>query len=128
MEPTQTAAETDPGQGAEERCARVRQVLDRAGYETSARQEDGLRVWASGEEVLVGWVAQEVLRATVQVHGHERDLDRFTSLPGLHRALQTALGVVLHEAGFDTAAHGEHAVLVRARAVPEGGGAARIPG
>ncbi|MFI5546323.1 hypothetical protein ACIA6E_21390 [Streptomyces sp. NPDC051815] len=114
-----------PPRAPEDRCERVRRILDRAGFDTSSRDEDGLRVWEEPEGVMVGWLAREVLRPTVQVHGHEEDLARLTSLSGLHRVLQTALAVILRDAGLDAAAHGDRLVVVRARpAVADGASAA----
>ncbi|MEV7559668.1 hypothetical protein ACGFYY_31450 [Streptomyces sp. NPDC048331] len=116
MHPTQAAPDADPpDEEGEEACERVRRVLRRAGFDTSTPAEDGLRVWAAPEGVMVGWVAREVLRPTVQVHGHQEDLARLTSLTGLHQALRTALAVILGEAGLDAAPHGEHLVVVRPR-------------
>ncbi|MCM9077265.1 MULTISPECIES: hypothetical protein [Streptomyces] len=129
MHPTQ--ATTDAGPRDEEgsgECERVRQVLRRAGFDTSTPAQDGLRVWADAEGVMVGWAAREVLRPTVQVHGHEEDLGRLTSLAGLHQALRTALAVILAEAGLDAAPHGEHLVVVRPPGRARAGGAAGAPG
>ncbi|WP_030768126.1 hypothetical protein [Streptomyces sp. NRRL F-2664] len=123
MHLTRTATDTDlPGEGREDDCERVSRVLARAGFETSTPGEDGLRVWATPEGVVVGWVAREVLRPTVQIHGHEEDIGRLTSLTGLHEALRTALAVVLREAGLDAAVHEEHLVVVR-RSAPDATGA-----
>ncbi|WP_420078150.1 hypothetical protein ACN6AT_01795 [Streptomyces sp. JL4002] len=114
-----------PPRAPEDGCERVRRILDRAGFDTSSWDEDGLRVWEEPEGVMVGWLAREVLRPTVQVHGHEEDLARLTSLSGLHRVLQTALAVILRDAGLDAAAHGDRLVVVRARpAVADGAPAA----
>ncbi|MER6449233.1 hypothetical protein [Streptomyces venezuelae] len=114
MYSTHTTTDADPpdGEGGDE-CERVRQVLRRAGFDISTPADDGLRVWAAPEGVMVGWVAHEVLRPTVQVHGHEEDLGRLTSLTGLYHALRTALAVILAEAGLDAAPHREHLVVVR---------------
>ncbi|MFJ9594654.1 hypothetical protein ACIRS3_18025 [Streptomyces virginiae] len=127
MHPTQAPqAATDaepPKHAGDDACERVKQVLDRAGFDTSTPAEDGLRVWTAAEGVLVGWVAREVLRPTVQIHGHEDDIGRLTSLTGLHAALRTALAVILREAGLDASVHGEHLVVVRPADArpPEGG-------
>ncbi|MFB6689939.1 hypothetical protein ACFCX3_05385 [Streptomyces virginiae] len=125
MHPTQAAADAEPPtHGGDDECERVKQVLDRAGFDTSPPTEDGLRVWTAAEGVMVGWVAREVLRPTVQIHGHEDDIGRLTSLTGLHKALRTALAVILREAGLDASVHGEHLVVVRPSddRQPEGGG------
>ncbi|MFD6225853.1 hypothetical protein ACFWFZ_03070 [Streptomyces sp. NPDC060232] len=123
---TQAATDVEPRtEGGDDACERVRQALRRAGFDTSTPTEDGLRVWTAPEGVMVGWVAREVLRPTVQIHGHEDDIDRLTSLTGLHKALRTALAVILREAGLDASAHGEHLVVVRpadARPAEEGAG------
>lgn len=71
---------------------------------------------------MVAWVAREVLRPTVRVHGHEEDPSRFTNLAGLHEALRTALAEVLRDAGLDVAPHGEHLLAVRPGAAPPGTG------
>ncbi|KJY20618.1 MULTISPECIES: hypothetical protein [Streptomyces] len=114
MHPTQAATDAElPEDGGDDECERVRRVLDRAGFDTSTPTEDGLRVWTAAEGVMVGWVAREVLRPTVQIHGHEDDIGRLTSLTGLHKALRTALAVILREAGLDASVHGEHLVVVR---------------
>ncbi|MFD9728128.1 hypothetical protein [Streptomyces sp. NPDC059072] len=113
MPPTQPPTAEPPGEeGDDADYERVRGVLARAGFDTSSREGEGLRVWPTPEGVMVGWVAQEVLRPTVQVHGHEEDLSRFTSLAGLHKALQTALAEILREAGLDVAPHGERLLVV----------------
>ncbi|KOU65277.1 hypothetical protein ABZY83_17285 [Streptomyces virginiae] len=114
MHPTQAATDAEPPEdGGDDECERVRRVLARAGFDTSTPTEDGLRVWTAAEGVMVGWVAREVLRPTVQIHGHEDDIGRLTSLTGLHQALRTALAVILREAGLDASVHGEHLVVVR---------------
>ncbi|MET9962192.1 hypothetical protein ABZ128_24580 [Streptomyces sp. NPDC006326] len=123
MPPTPAASTAEPPEDATpDACARVRLILTRAGFDTTS-EGDGLRVWAAPEGVMVGWTAREVLRPTVQVHGHEEDLSRFTSLAGLHKALQTALAVILREAGLDVAARGDHLLAVWPGTVPGGGGA-----
>ncbi|MFC9815187.1 hypothetical protein ACFVJM_24260 [Streptomyces virginiae] len=125
MHPTQAATDAEPPKhGSDDECERVKQVLDRAGFDTSTPTEDGLRVWTAAEGVMVGWVAREVLRPTVRIHGHEDDIGQLTSLTGLHKALRTALAVILREAGLDASVHGEHLVVVRTAAArpPEGGG------
>ncbi|MFD6969585.1 hypothetical protein [Streptomyces sp. NPDC059979] len=120
MHPTKAAAKPEPPEKGHDDCERVRHVLRRAGFDTTTPEEGGLRVWAAPDGVMVGWVAHEVLRPTVQVHGHKEDLDQLTSLTGLHRALQTALAVILREAGLDVAAHAEHLVIVRIRNMATG--------
>ncbi|MDK9497165.1 hypothetical protein QEZ40_001819 [Streptomyces katrae] len=115
--PPATPEPSDEGHGDDD-CERVRSVLALAGFDTSSRAGEGLRVWSAPEGVMVGWVAREVLRPTVQVHAHEDDLSRFTSLTGLHKALRTALAVILREAGLDVAAHGEHLLAVLPAAPP----------
>ncbi|MFD9412077.1 hypothetical protein ACFWBN_34420 [Streptomyces sp. NPDC059989] len=127
MPPPQAEPITEPSEeGGDDDCVRVRRVLSRAGFDTSPREGDGLRVFPVPEGVMVGWVAREVLRPTVQVHGHEKDLSRFTSLAGLHKALQTALAVILREAGFDVATRDEHLLVLRRGTRPaDGGGRAR---
>ncbi|MGW7439396.1 hypothetical protein [Streptomyces sp. NPDC054849] len=125
MPPTPTApAAESPEDGTRDSCERVQRILTRAGFDTTPQGGDGLRVWTVAEGVMVGWVAREVLRPTVQVHGHEGDLSRFTSLNGLHRALRTALAVILREAGLDVATRGNHLLVVRPGTAPAGGGAA----
>ncbi|MFF4104474.1 hypothetical protein [Streptomyces sp. NPDC001903] len=104
-----------PEDGPGDDCARVRRLLARAGFETVPQDGNGLRVWAAPEGVMIGWAAQEVLRPTIQVHGHEEDLSRFTALPGLHTALRTALAVTLRDGGLDVAIRGEHLLAVRPR-------------
>ncbi|MFE9636128.1 hypothetical protein [Streptomyces sp. NPDC006463] len=128
MPPTQPPTIEPPGEGRDSAdCERVRRVLARAGFDTSSHEGQGLRVWPAPEGVMVGWVAREVLRPTVQVHGHEEDLSRFTSLAGLHKALQTALAEILREAGLDVAPHGERLLAVRPGAAAADGGAG-LPG
>ncbi|GLV92928.1 hypothetical protein Slala04_43820 [Streptomyces lavendulae subsp. lavendulae] len=125
MHPTQAAPDAAPPKhGGDDECERVKQVLDRAGFDTSTPTKDGLRVWTAAEGVMVGWFAREVLRPTVQIHGHEDDIGRLTSLTGLHKALRTALAVIVREAGLDASVHGEHLVVVRPSddRQPEGGG------
>ncbi|MFD0355263.1 hypothetical protein ACFVHW_16240 [Streptomyces sp. NPDC127110] len=119
-EPSEPSEPSEEGDGGDA-CERVRRVLALAGFDTSSRTGDGLRVWAAPEGVMVGWVAREVLRPTVRVHAHEDDLSRLTSLTGLHKALRTALAVILREAGLDVAAHGEHLLAVRPAAPPRPG-------
>ncbi|RSS47314.1 hypothetical protein EF912_26820 [Streptomyces sp. WAC07061] len=116
-----TPEPSEEGDGDDD-CERVRRVLALAGFGTSSRAGDGLRVWPAPEGVMVGWVAREVLRPTVRVHAHEDDLSRFTSLTGLHKALRTALAVILRDAGLDVAAHGEHLLAVRPPGPPRAGG------
>lgn len=108
MPPTPT-----PEDGTSDDCEHVRYVLTRAGFDTTSQWGDGLRVWAAPDGVMVGWVAREVLRPTVHVHGHEEDLSRFTALAGLHTALRTALEVVLREAGLEVATCGNQLRVVR---------------
>ncbi|WP_159047245.1 hypothetical protein [Streptomyces sp. XY332] len=113
MPPTPTTPTTEPPEdGTNDDCERVRRILARAGFDTTSKWGDGLRVWRAPEGVMVGWVAREVLRPTVQVHGHEEDFSRFTSLAGLHKALQTALAVILREAGLGVATRGNQLVVV----------------
>ncbi|MYT26096.1 hypothetical protein GTW69_38500 [Streptomyces sp. SID7760] len=107
------AGPTEDGSGDD--CAQVRRLLARAGFETVPKDGHGLRVWAAPEGVLIGWAAQEVLRPTIQVHGHEEDLSRFTALPGLHTALRTALAVTLRDGGLDVAVRGDHLLALRPR-------------
>ncbi|MFD7258825.1 hypothetical protein [Streptomyces sp. NPDC059874] len=124
MTPTQPSTAEPSGEGSDSAdCEHVRRVLARAGFDTSSREGEGLRVWQTPEGVMVGWVAREVLRPTVQVHGHEEDLSRFTSLSGLHKALQTALAEILREAELDVAPHGERLLAVRPGAASLDGGA-----
>ncbi|MEU8777004.1 hypothetical protein [Streptomyces sp. NPDC048606] len=126
MPPTQVPADAGPPEdGPVDDHERVVAALRRAGFDTSPVEGDGLRVWRAPEGVVVGWAAREVLRPTVQVHGHEEDLSRFTSLTGLHRALRTALAVILREAGLDVAPHGEHLVVLRSGTGPTDGPADR---
>ncbi|MFF3674598.1 hypothetical protein ACFYYS_11490 [Streptomyces sp. NPDC002120] len=121
--PSTPAAPTSepPEDGTDDPCERVRRILTRAGFDTASQWGDGLRVWTAPEGVMVGWVAREVLRPTVQVHGHKEDLSRFTSLAGLHKALQTALAVILREAGLDVATRGNHLVAVWPGTAPSAG-------
>lgn len=122
--PQARPAAESPEEGRSDDCERVRRILTRAGFDPSSEEGNGLRVWTTPEGVMVGWVAREVLRPTVQVHGHEEDLSRFTSLTGLRTALQTALSVILREAGLDVATRGEHLLAVRpGTTTPTGGGA-----
>ncbi|WP_405942609.1 hypothetical protein [Streptomyces sp. NBC_00207] len=122
MPPTPTAPTAEPPEdGTSDDCEKVRYILTRAGFDTTSEWGDGLRVWTTPEGVMVGWVAREVLRPTVQVHGHEEDLSRFTSLAGLHKALQTALAVILREAGLDVATRGTHLRVVWPGTAPAGG-------
>ncbi|MEU9037031.1 hypothetical protein AB0D45_19315 [Streptomyces sp. NPDC048352] len=124
MPPTQSVPTAEPPEeGGGDDCERVRRVLALAGFDTSSREGEGLRVWAAAEGVMVGWVAREVLRPAVQVHGHEEDLSRFTSLTGLHTALRTALAVTLREAGLEVRASGEHLLAVLPGPAPAGAGA-----
>ncbi|MDX3535674.1 hypothetical protein PV721_15160 [Streptomyces sp. MB09-01] len=111
LTPTTPSADP-PEEGAIDDCERVRRILAGAGFDTTSEWGDGLRVWTAPEGVMVGWVAREVLRPTVQVHGHEEDLSRFTLLAGLHKALQTALAVILREAGLEVAPRGNDLVAV----------------
>ncbi|MFD3698077.1 hypothetical protein ACFWUZ_18325 [Streptomyces sp. NPDC058646] len=121
MAPTPAAPTAEPsGDGTGDDCERVRCVLTRAGFDATSEEGDGLRVWADPEGVMVGWVAREVLRPTFQVHGHKEDLSRFTSLSGLHKAFQTALAVILREAGLDVATCGSDLLLVRSGAARSG--------
>ncbi|MEU9148604.1 hypothetical protein [Streptomyces sp. NPDC048349] len=123
MPPTPAAPTAEPPEdGTSDDCERVRYILSRAGFDTTSERGDGLRVWTAPEGVMVGWVAREVLRPTVQVHGHEEDLSRFTSLSGLHKALRTALALILREAGLDVAPRGNHLLAFRPGAAPPGGG------
>ncbi|WP_327739215.1 hypothetical protein OG749_40870 [Streptomyces nojiriensis] len=122
MPPTPTTPAAEPPEdGTDHDCEQVRCILARAGFDTTSQWGDGLRVWAAPEGVMVGWVAREVLRPTVQVHGHEEDLSRFTSLAGLHKALQTALAVILREAGLEVATWGNHLRVVRPGTAPARG-------
>ncbi len=114
MPPTPAAPTAEPPEdGTSDDCERVRCILTRAGFDTASEWGDGLRVWTAPEGVMVGWIAREVLRPTVQVHGHEEDISRFTSLAGLHKALQTALAVILREAALDVAIRGNHLLVIR---------------
>ncbi|MFE5535969.1 hypothetical protein ACFQ78_09530 [Streptomyces sp. NPDC056519] len=108
-----SAGPTEDGPGDD--CARVRRLLARAGFETVPQDGNGLRVWAAPEGVLIGWVAQEVLRPTIRIHGHEEDLSRLTALAGLHTALRTALAVTLRNGGLDVAVRGDHLLALRPR-------------
>ncbi|MFE6834009.1 hypothetical protein ACFVFI_04075 [Streptomyces sp. NPDC057705] len=122
MPPTPTVPTFEPPEdGTSDDCEQVRYILTRAGFDTTSEWGEGLRVWPAPEGVMVGWVAREVLRPTVQVHGHEEDLSRFTSLAGLHKALQTALAVILREAGLEVSACGNHLRVVRPGTAPAGG-------
>ncbi|WP_406511130.1 hypothetical protein OG851_00675 [Streptomyces sp. NBC_00161] len=123
MPPRQTEPTTEPSEeGRDDDCARVRRILARAGFDISSAEGDGLRVWAAPDGVMVGWVAREVLRPTLRIHGHEEDLSRFTALAGLREALRTALAVVLRDAGFDVATREECLLVLRPGTTPADGG------
>ncbi|MFF3215645.1 hypothetical protein ACFYYB_34085 [Streptomyces sp. NPDC002886] len=99
----------------------VRQVLATTGFTEPDGGAGGLVLRAEADGVLIASQPAEVIRAVTHVHGHEAALGGFTSLPGLHQAVASAVAAILSEAGFDVRPGPDDTLLVNHSTLPGGG-------
>ncbi|WP_405546471.1 hypothetical protein OG590_38820 (plasmid) [Streptomyces goshikiensis] len=81
----------------------VRQVLAGSGFAELGGDTGGLLLRSGSDGVLIVWQPTGIVRAVTYVHGHEEghELERLTSLPGLHQAAGAAMAAILEGAGYE---------------------------